>query len=129
MQITDAAVFYARLTRWDQHFDALPVHTVAVQLYYSLLFNRLQPPDEAGHFVVDISDTLDVKMRAIQCYQTQFPPEKAASLDRIRAFALMQGSAAGFTAGELLASPRVLAVRDLMQFLFAQQASSVEQPR
>ena len=24
MQITDAAVFYARLTKWDEHFDGLP---------------------------------------------------------------------------------------------------------
>ena len=26
MQITDAAVFYSRLTKWDEHFDGLPVH-------------------------------------------------------------------------------------------------------
>ncbi|HEY2882835.1 MAG TPA: PIG-L family deacetylase, partial [Pirellulales bacterium] len=29
MQITDAGVFYARLTKWDQHFDGLPVHTIS----------------------------------------------------------------------------------------------------
>ncbi len=28
MQITDAAVFYSRLTKWDEHFDNLPVHTI-----------------------------------------------------------------------------------------------------
>ena len=28
MQITDAAVFYARLTKWDEHFEHLPVHTI-----------------------------------------------------------------------------------------------------
>ncbi len=28
MQITDAGIFYSRLTKWDQHFDGLPVHTV-----------------------------------------------------------------------------------------------------
>src|ERR1700686_2680522 len=36
MQITDAAVFYSRLTKWDEHFDGLPVHTVPAQLYYTL---------------------------------------------------------------------------------------------
>ena len=29
MLITDAAVFYSRLTKWDQHFDGLPTHTIA----------------------------------------------------------------------------------------------------
>ncbi len=38
MQITDAAVFYSRLTKWDEHFDSLPVHTIPAQLYYSLAF-------------------------------------------------------------------------------------------
>ena len=44
MQITDAAVFYARLTKWDQHFDHLPVHTVSTQLYYTLAFASLGLP-------------------------------------------------------------------------------------
>ena len=30
MQITDAAVFYSRLTKWDEHFDDLPVHAIQV---------------------------------------------------------------------------------------------------
>ena len=29
MQITDAAIFYSRLTKWDEYFDRLPVHTVS----------------------------------------------------------------------------------------------------
>ena len=36
MQITDAAVFYARLTKWDEHFDHLPLHTIGRQLYCTL---------------------------------------------------------------------------------------------
>jgi N-acetylglucosamine malate deacetylase 1 len=31
MQITDAAVFYSRLSKWEEHFDGLPVHTIAAQ--------------------------------------------------------------------------------------------------
>ena len=34
MQITDAAVFYSRLTKWDEHFDNLPVHAIQAQLYF-----------------------------------------------------------------------------------------------
>src|SRR4029079_1340376 len=33
MQITDAAIFYARLTKWDEYFDNLPVHTISAHLY------------------------------------------------------------------------------------------------
>ena len=29
VQITDAAVFYSRLTKWDSYFDGLPTHTIA----------------------------------------------------------------------------------------------------
>src|SRR6266513_1845845 len=36
MQITDAAVFYSRLTKWDDHFDRLPVHAIQSQLYFRL---------------------------------------------------------------------------------------------
>src|SRR4051812_41610338 len=35
MLITDAAVFYSRLTKWDEHFDGLPVHTVTNQLAFA----------------------------------------------------------------------------------------------
>src|SRR5262245_44654602 len=71
MQITDAAIFYARLTKWDDYFDGLPVHTIAAHLYYTLGFATLQLPLAAGHLVVDIGDTLDTKLAAIRCYATQ----------------------------------------------------------
>jgi len=118
MQITDAAIFYSRLTKWDEHFDGLPVHTVASHLYYTLVFNSLNLPPSAGHLVVDIESTLEKKLAAVRCYQTQFPPEKEYVFDRIRGFALQQGMAAGLAAGELLVSPRTLGTRNLMQVLF-----------
>src|SRR3954451_7569858 len=34
MLITDAAVFYSRLSKWDEYFDGLPVHTVSNQLSF-----------------------------------------------------------------------------------------------
>ena len=36
MLITEAAVFYSRLTKWDEHFENLPVHTVPQFLCYFL---------------------------------------------------------------------------------------------
>jgi N-acetylglucosamine malate deacetylase 1 len=128
MQITDAAVFYSRLTKWDQHFDNLPVHSVSAYLYYTLAFNSLSPPG-AGTLVVDIGDTLQTKLESVRCYETQFgtKPEKQIE-ERVKAFAIQLGTAAGFGAGELFASPRLIGTRDLMHFLFGQKPGDQPAP-
>jgi len=123
MQITDAAVFYARLTKWDDHFAGLPVHTISAQLYFTLSFISLELPSAAGHLVVDISDTLELKLNAIRCYATQFPADKQHVFERVRAMALHCGTSAGYPAGELFTSPRTLGTRDLMHFLFGLKPS------
>jgi N-acetylglucosamine malate deacetylase 1 len=127
MLITDAAVFYARLTKWDEYFANLPVHTVSAQLYYTLGFNSLQLPSGAGHLVVDIADTLEAKLAAIRCYATQFPAAKQHIYERVRAVALHHGVSAGFEVGELFVSPRTLGTRDLVHFLFGLAPS--DEPR
>jgi LmbE family N-acetylglucosaminyl deacetylase len=119
MQITDAAVFYSRLTKWDDHFDGLPVHRIAAQLYFRLAFEPAQLHACAGHFTVDISTTLEQKLAAVKCYETQFPPEKAYLFDRLRGAALMAGSAAGYHAGETFVCTRPLGTQDLVQLVCA----------
>lgn len=118
MQITDAALFYSRLTKWDQYFDNLPVHTVSAQLYFRLAFEPMTLSPFPSHFTVDISHTLETKLAAIRCYATQFPPEKAHLFDRVRGAALIAGSAAGFAAGELFVNVRPLGTPNLMHLLF-----------
>jgi len=127
MQITDAAVFYSRLTKWDEYFDGLPVHTISAQLYYVLSFASLALPPAAGHLVVDIGDTLQTKLEAVRCYKTQFPPAKEHVFDRVAAMALSNGIAAGYNAGELFISPRTLGTRDLIHFLFG--LTPADEPR
>lgn len=117
MQITDAAVFYSRLSKWEEHFDGLPTHTVSVQLYFRLAFEPTTLGGYQSHFTVDISDTLDTKIEAVACYKTQFPPTKAYVFDRIRGAALITGSAAGFMAGEMFVGTRPLGTSDLVQFV------------
>lgn len=112
MQITDAAVFYSRLTKWDDAFDGLPVHTIERQLYFRLQFE----PAIVGfdnQITVDISQTIDKKIASILCYATQFPPAKAHVFDRVRGLAIAAGAAAGCAAGEVFACTRPLAARDL----------------
>jgi len=115
--ITGAAVFYSRLTKWDDHFDDMPPHRVAKHLHCFLAFRSLAPVDSGG-LVVDIGDTLEKKLAAIAAYESQFPPQRHAMFRRFRCFAEQQGMAAGFDAGEVLASAGALGTRNLMGLLF-----------
>ena len=124
MQITDAAVFYSRLTKWDEHFDGLPVHTIQRQLYFKLSFEPLSMGEGMSHFVVDVSATLQRKLDSVACYKTQFPPEKAYVMDRVRSGAEYTGALAGFVAGEMFYCTRMLGTSDLMQTLFPAQSKN-----
>jgi LmbE family N-acetylglucosaminyl deacetylase len=115
MQITDAAVFYSRLTKWDEQFDSLPVHPIQAQLYFRLAFEPAALGPSPGQFTVDISDTLEQKLAAVRCYATQFPPGKAHVFDRIRGAAMLAGAAASFAAGEVFVSTRPLGTLDLVK--------------
>lgn len=114
MQITDAAVFYSRLTKWDEHFAGLPVHAVSRQLYFRLAFEPEMLPGQANHLTVDVGETLQAKIESVECYQTQFA-NKPYVLDRIRAAAIVAGQAAGVQAGEVFVAPRPIGVTDLVQ--------------
>lgn len=117
MQITDAAVFYSRLTKWDDQFEGHPPHSIEAQLYYTLMFHTTKPLEGAGQIVADISDTLAAKLEAVRCYVSQFPPEKEPLFKRLEAHALRLGLTAGFAAGELFVSPRMLGTKDLLASL------------
>jgi bacillithiol biosynthesis deacetylase BshB1 len=112
MLIVEAAIFYTRLTKWEQYFEELPPCAAPTLLYY-FLGPRLFAPPQPSCFVLDISATLETKLAAIACYQTQFG-HRPQILDRIRTIAQQQGTTAGFAAGELLASPTAIGLRDLM---------------
>jgi LmbE family N-acetylglucosaminyl deacetylase len=115
MQITDAAVFYSRLSKWEEHFEGLPTHPIEAQLYYSLFFESDWNATGRHQFVSDISETLPTKLDAVRCYETQFPPAKNYIYQRIDSLARSNGAAAGFAAGEVLTSIRAVGSRNVMQ--------------
>ena len=117
MQITDAAVFYARLSKWDDEFGGLPVHTVMKQLWYPLGFSPFEWPEGGGRFVVDISKTLEIKLAAVRAYESQFPPSKERVFQLVEGLNRVFGVGAGFEAGELLIGATTVGVQDLMQTL------------
>jgi LmbE family N-acetylglucosaminyl deacetylase len=115
MLITDAAVFYSRLTKWDEHFEGLAPHTISAQVYFHLGYDLITPAEHGTNIIVDITETLPQKLDAIRCYQTQFPPEKQGVLKRVQAQALSLGLSAGFEAGEVFSTTRALGCQDLLQ--------------
>jgi bacillithiol biosynthesis deacetylase BshB1 len=116
--ITEAAVFYSRLTKWDDIFDGLPVHTVPNLLVYFLFAGVADLPTSHWPLVVDITGQLDRKLDAIACYQSQFPQEKAHIFPRVRSLAQTVGLMGGCEAGELLAGSRIPCTTDLARLLF-----------
>lgn len=117
VQITDAAVFYSRLTKWDDQFDGLPVHAISAQLYFRLAFEPATMDGYHSHFTVDIGDTLQTKLDSIRCYRSQFPPAKEYVFERIRGAAALAGAAAGFSAGETFVGTRPMGTRDLVRYV------------
>src|SRR5437899_2814043 len=112
MLITDAAVFYSRLTKWDEHFDGLPVHTISNQLGFPIALHGLDLPDASGYLVADIGTTLGAKIEAIRSYATQFPPTKSGIFGAIETMNRYHGLTAGFEAGELFLTYRSVGVDD-----------------
>ena len=119
MQLTDAAVFYSRLTKWDDYFDGLPVHAISRQMYFRLAFEPEILNGQPSHITVDIASTLEKKIESIRCYQTQFG-SKPYIFERVRAAAVMTGQAAGVAAGEVLVATRPIAVTDLVATVLPQ---------
>ena len=117
MQITDAAVFYSRLTKWDDQFDNLPVHSVRKLVWYPLGLHNLEIPPGGGHFVVDISDTFAIKIEAVKAYASQFPPAKDRVFRLVEGQNTFYGGSAGFTYGELFVSSTTIGVTDLVKAL------------
>jgi N-acetylglucosamine malate deacetylase 1 len=116
MQITDAAVFYSRLTKWDEHFDGLPVHTIGNQLGFAITLHGLDLPQASGYIVADIGSTLGVKLDAVRCYATQFPATKAGIFGAIETMNRYHGLTAGYEAGELFLTYRSVGIDDLMRW-------------
>ena len=106
MQLTEAAVFYSRLTKWDDRFEGTSPHTIPSIASYCLDMGNLTRPAEPGIFISDISETYDKKVEAVRAYQTQFPPAKESFFTRLRSANSFWGEISGFRFGELIRSYR-----------------------
>jgi bacillithiol biosynthesis deacetylase BshB1 len=109
--LVDAARFWAKLTKTD--LPGEPHYPEKILYYFSVhLRLHVQPS-----FVVDVSATLQDKLRAVACYHSQFivgrsPP---TIVDQLRDYARYWGWTIGATYGEPFLSRELVGLRDLQQ--------------
>jgi len=117
--IVEAARFYSQLTKWDDRFDNNPPHRID-HLVYRPIHSAAEAMLFPAQFVVDISTTMEKKIAALKCYQSQFTGER---FDRLRHYlesiAGTEGGRCGFRFGELYAMPRPVGTKDMINLLGA----------
>ncbi|MEZ6096220.1 MAG: PIG-L family deacetylase [Pirellulaceae bacterium] len=115
--LTEAAVFYSRLTKWDESFDGLPPHRISQLMQYELNFDVTTNAVGLSSFICDISATIEQKLQAVRCYKTQFPAEKQHVFERVTSMAKSFGVSAGFEVGERLFVPAGIGIADPMSLV------------
>ncbi len=115
--IVEAARFYAQLTKWDDRFDGTSPHRVD-HLFYRPIPQAAEIHHFPARFVVDITETIEQKMKAIACYRSQFEGPRWERIEHfIRSQAGAEGGLAGYAYGELFALPRPLGTQDPIAML------------
>lgn len=113
--LVDAARFWAKLSRTD--LPGAPFWPPRIYYYWSI---HLRLPERPS-FVVDISDAIEEKLRAIACYDSQFATERAddapAALEDIRARARYWGWSIHRAYGEPFASREQIGIEGLTALL------------
>jgi len=115
--IAEAARFYSQFTKWNDRFAGTEPFRVD-----HLVYRPVPTSAEITHwptrFVVDISETIEQKIEAIRCYESQFDRERIATLEHyVRSIAGAEGVSVGVRYGELYALPRPLGVTDVVSLL------------
>ncbi len=109
--LADAARFWSKLSRSDIPGD--PFHPPRIYYFWSIHL-RIHPKPA---FVVDISDAIDQKMEAVQCFASQLvegrSQEHPTLLDDIRDRARYWGWTIHSSYGEAFASREELRISDL----------------
>jgi len=122
--LIEAARFWSQLTKWDERFEGTAPWRIA-HLVYALFPFDAEVRHWPGSFVIDISDTFEQKLRAIQAYGSQFDPTR---FERVRhaiaAHNATAGSRCGFLYGEPFALPQPVGGSDLFTLVTGAKAAS-----
>lgn len=115
--ITEASRFYSQLTKWDERFEGTEPWRMD-HLIYRPVVSSAEAHHFPARFVVDISDTLDQKIEAVRCYESQFDAKRVEGvIHYIKSFAGAEGVMAGVKYGEMYAVPRPILTNDPIALL------------
>lgn len=121
--IGEAARFYSQLTKWNDRFDGTDPYRVPHLVYVPFPFDA-----EVRHwhsqFVVDISDTIDLKIGSVKAYESQFDPSRFERVEHmIRSTNGYHGARCGYMYGELFALPTPVGAPDLVTLVNGSKGS------
>jgi N-acetylglucosamine malate deacetylase 1 len=115
--LIEASRFYSQLTKWDDRFDNTPPYRVPHLVYAPFPFDAEQRHWHST-FVIDISETFEQKVKAIECYRSQFDDIR---FGKVRHFIsgnnTYAGARCGFMYGELFALPHPVGASDLVTLM------------
>ena len=110
----EAARFYSQLTKWDERFTGTAPYRVPHLVYCPFPFDAEQRSWHST-FVVDVSDTYEMKLAAIRAYESQFDAERFERVKHMVGSANgYHGARCGFRYGELFALPHPVGAPDLV---------------
>ena len=117
--ITEGAIFYSRLTKWEKYFNNLPVHRIKNILYYPIRSATASlHPEGTTSFFVDITEVIDNKRQALEAYKSQFEEQGHGEfIQRVIDGNASLGSRIGVKYAEHLCSPQALKLDKLDYFM------------
>lgn len=113
-RLIDDARFWSKLSRTDMPGE--PFYPPKLYNYFSIHLRIIERPN----FVLDVTDTLEDKLKAMACYESQFghrPPEFPTLFDDLRGRARYWGWSIGKGYGEPFASRESVGVADFDKLL------------
>lgn len=121
--IAEASRFYSQLTKWDDRFDGTTPYRVP-HLVYALFPSDAEIRQWQSTFVIDISDTMEQKLKAIQAYESQFDESRFQKVHHyVSCYNGYQGGRCGFLYGELFALPHPVGAEDLVKLVHGGKGS------
>jgi bacillithiol biosynthesis deacetylase BshB1 len=115
--LVEASRFYSQLTKWDDRFEGTAPYAVP-HLVYALMPFDAEERHWHGTFTVDITETIEQKMQAIHCYQSQFDDKRFEKVKHfVSGFNISTGGRCGFAFGEPFALPVPVGAADLVKLV------------
>lgn len=111
--VTEAARFYSKFVKTEMPGE--PHHPAKLYHYWAVHLRVLEKPS----FIVEVSEGLPAKMRALDCYRSQFADNErtAGVLGWVRGQAVTWGALIGADAGEPFFAREQVGVRDVRDLI------------